>query len=121
MRREGRPSVIEVLGPAGAGKSTIIDTLRGRDPSISQEAIDSFGRNMFGSDFVFSVTRDFVKACRTPLFLQPGIDKPHPAKTSAEIAELAPNIEVQKDWRGPEFLQESIKRVRAFLERNTPQ
>jgi hypothetical protein len=61
-----------------------------------------------------------VKGCRTPLFLQPGIDKPHPAHTSAEIAALAPNIEVQKDWRGPEFLQESIRKVHAFLERNTP-
>ena len=55
-----------------------------------------------------------------PLYLQPGTDKPHPAHTSAEIAELAPNIEVQKDWRGPEFLQESIRRVHTFLARNTP-
>jgi len=75
---------------------------------------------MFGSDFVFSVTREFVKNCQTPLFLQPGIDKPHPAKTSEEIAALAPNIEVQKDWRGPIYLDESIKRVRAFLERSVP-
>jgi pimeloyl-ACP methyl ester carboxylesterase len=95
-------------------------TVRGRDPSISEETIQSFGKNMFGSDFVFSVTRDFVKACKTPLFLQPGTDKPHPAKTSEEIAALAPNIEVQKDWKGPTYLDQSIKRVRAFLERNTP-
>jgi pimeloyl-ACP methyl ester carboxylesterase len=96
------------------------ETVRGRDPSISQATIDSFGRNMFGGDFVFSVTRDFVKNCRTPLFLQPGTDKPHPAKTSEEIANLAPNLEVQKDWRGPTHLQESIKRVRAFLDKHTP-
>jgi hypothetical protein len=94
--------------------------MRARDPSIAQETIDSFGRNMFGSDFVFSVSRDFVKGCRTPLLLQPGADKPHPGPTSEEIAALAPNIEVQKDWRGPEFLDESIRRVRAFLERNQP-
>src|SRR5215217_6361820 len=50
----------------------------------------SIGGNMFGGDFVFSVTRDFVRNCRTPLYLQPGTDKPHPAHTSAEIAELAP-------------------------------
>ena len=42
------------------------------------------------------------------------------AHTSAEIAELAPNIEVQTEWRGPEFLQESIQRVHDFLARNTP-
>jgi len=96
------------------------ETVRARDPAITQETIESFGRNMFGGDFVFSVTRDFVKSCRTPLFLQPGTDKPHPSKTSEEIAALAANIEVQKDWRGPTYLQESIKRVRAFLEKNTP-
>ena len=75
---------------------------------------------MFGGDFVFSVTRDFVRNCATPFFLQPGTDKPHPAATSAEIAALAPNIEVQQDWRGPTYLEESIRRVRAFPERNTP-
>jgi pimeloyl-ACP methyl ester carboxylesterase len=96
------------------------ETVRAREPSISQQTIDSFGRNMFGSDFVFSVTRDFVKNCRTPLLLQPGTDKPHPAKTSEEIASLAPNIEVQKDWRGPAFLEESVQRVRSFLAKHTP-
>jgi hypothetical protein len=69
---------------------------------------------------VFSVPRDFVKNCATPLFLQPGTDKPHPAETSTEIAALAPDIEVQHDWRGPLHLDESIRRVRAFLERTTP-
>ena len=95
-------------------------TVRARDPSISEEAIQSFGRNMFGPDFVFSVTREFVKNCHTPMLLQPGNDKPHPAKTSEEIAALAPNLEVQRDWRGPQYLGESIGRVRAFMERHTP-
>jgi len=95
------------------------ETVRARDPSISQTTIDSFGQNMFGGDFVFSVTREFVKSCKTPMFLQPGTDKPHPAKTSEEIAALAPNIEVQKDWRAPTYLAESIKRVSAFLLKNT--
>ena len=96
------------------------ETVHARDPSVPKSAIDSFGRNMFGGDFVFSVTRDFVKGCRTPLFLQPGSDKPHPGPISDEIATLAPNIEVQKDWRGPEHLQESIERVHAFLDKHTP-
>jgi len=90
------------------------------DASLTPDIIQSFGRNMFGGDFVFSVDRDFVRSCKTPLYLQPGTDKPHPAQTSAEIAALAPNIEVQTDWRGPEHLQESIRRVKDFLVRNTP-
>ncbi|MBL8673977.1 MAG: alpha/beta fold hydrolase [Rhodospirillales bacterium] len=95
-------------------------TVQARDPSVTDAVIDSFGRNMFGGDFVFSVDRDFVRGCRTPLYLQPGVDKPHPARTSEELAALAPDIEVQTDWRGPEHLAESIRRVRAFLLRHTP-
>jgi pimeloyl-ACP methyl ester carboxylesterase len=95
-------------------------TMLARDPSITDETIQSFGQNMFGGEFVFSVSREFVKGCKTPLYLQPGTDIPHPAKTSAEIADLAPNVEVQTDWRGPTHLAESIRRVGEFLTRHTP-
>ena len=90
-----------------------------RDPSVTEDTIQKFGHNMFGTDFVFSVSREYVRRCSVPLFLQPGTDKPHPAHTSAEIEKLAPNIEVQKDWRGPTFLDESIRRVTAFLAKHT--
>ena len=49
-----------------------------------------------------------------------GLLLPHPARTSEEIAALAPDLEVQRDWRGPQYLEESIRRVRAFMERHTP-
>jgi pimeloyl-ACP methyl ester carboxylesterase len=88
------------------------------DPSVTADTIKKFGHNMFGGDFVFSVSRDFVRRCSVPLFLQPGTDKPHPAQTGAEIEKLAPNLEVQKDWRGPTFLDESIRRVKAFLSKH---
>jgi hypothetical protein len=87
---------------------------------LTPEIIRKFGHNMFGGDFVFSVSREFVRRCRTPLLLQPGGDKPHPAATSAEIARLAPNLEIQKDWRSPTHLAESIRRVGDFLTRHTP-
>jgi hypothetical protein len=95
-------------------------TMLERDPSLRPEIIQKFGHHMFGGDFVFSVSRAFVKRCPTPLFLQPGTDKPHPAATSAEIEKLAPNLEVQKDWRGPTYLAESIRRVTDFLIEHTP-
>ena len=91
-----------------------------RDPSLTPEIIQKFGHNMFRGDFVFSVGREFVRRCTTPLLLQPGTDKPHPAETSAEIARLAPNLQIQKDWRGPTHLAESIRTVTEFLTRNTP-
>jgi pimeloyl-ACP methyl ester carboxylesterase len=95
-------------------------TMLDRDPTLTAEVIQKFGHNMFGGDFVFSVSRDFVGRCRTPLFLQPGSDTPHPAATSAEIARLAPNLEIQKDWKGPEHRAEAIRRVTEFLVRHTP-
>jgi hypothetical protein len=94
--------------------------VRERDATVSEDVVRKFGHNMFGGDFVFSVSRDFVRRCSVPLFLQPGTDKPHPAETSAEIARLAPNLEVQKDWRGPTHLAESIRRIGDFLARHTP-
>jgi pimeloyl-ACP methyl ester carboxylesterase len=102
------------------GISGFVKTMLARDPSLTEDVIKKFGHNMFGGDFVFSVSRDFVKRCPTPLFLQPGIDKPHPAATSAQIEQLAPNLEVQKDWRGPTHLAESIRRVTDFLTKHTP-
>jgi pimeloyl-ACP methyl ester carboxylesterase len=95
-------------------------TMLARDPTLTPDVIQKFGHNMFGGDFVFSVSRRFVAKCATPCLLQPGTDKPHPAQTSAEIEKLAPNLEVQKDWRGPTYLQESIRRVGEFLAKHTP-
>jgi pimeloyl-ACP methyl ester carboxylesterase len=100
--------------------SDFAKTMLARDPTLTEDSIQKFGRNMFGGDFVFSVSRQFVSRCPTPLLLQPGTDTPHPAETSAEIARLAPNLEIQKDWRGPTHLAESIRRVTDFLLRHTP-
>lgn len=100
--------------------SGFAQTMLARDPTLTEDVIQSFGRNMFGADFVFSVSREVVRRCRTPLLLQPGTDTPHPAETSAEIERLAPNLEVQKDWRGPTHLAESIRRVTDFLTKHTP-
>ena len=95
--------------------------MRERDPSISEATLLAFGKNMFGPEFVFSVSREFVKGCKAPLLLQYGNDGPHPRATSDEIARLAPaGIELQENWKGPEHMAESITRVRDFLLRNTP-
>ena len=95
-------------------------TMLARDPELTEAAIRQFGQNMFGGEFVFSVSREFVRRSPTPLYLQPGTDTPHPARTSEELAQLAPNIEVQTEWRAPTHLAESIRRVREFLTRHTP-
>ena len=59
-------------------------------------------------------------AARRPSFLLPGSDTPHPAETSAELAELLPNVEVLADWRGPDHLEAQQRRVVGFLKAHTP-
>lgn len=87
---------------------------------LDKAAVDQFGRNMWDGEFVYSVSRDFVKRCQTPCLLLPGNDKPHPAVTGAELARLLPNVEVLQNWKGPDHLAEQRRRVVDFLVKHTP-
>jgi pimeloyl-ACP methyl ester carboxylesterase len=89
-------------------------------PELDEAAMRAFGRNMWGGEFVFCVSRDFVRRCPVPTMLLPGTDKAHPAATAAELAVLLPGVEVLQDWKGPEHLETQRSRVLAFLEKHTP-
>ena len=93
---------------------------RASRPALDPEALASFGRNMWGSDFVFCVDRAFARACPVPTMLLPGTDIPHPAATSAELAALLPGVEVVEAWRGPQHLAAQEAAVVDFLRRHTP-
>src|SRR4029077_5545127 len=54
-------------------------TMLERDRTLTPAVIQKFGHNMFGGDFVFSVSREFVRRCPTPLLLPPGSGKPRRA------------------------------------------
>jgi hypothetical protein len=75
---------------------------------------------MFGGEFVFSVSREFVRGCRTPLLVLPGNDAFHPTATAQEIVDLAPNAELLAGWGEPGAIPATVERVRAFLKANTP-
>jgi len=94
--------------------------IREQRREIEEHVRKNFGDNMFGGDFVFSVSREFVRECKTPLLVMPGDDPPHPAVIGEEIVELAPNAEALREWKSPEHLQAAIDRVSEFLERHTP-
>jgi pimeloyl-ACP methyl ester carboxylesterase len=93
--------------------------LKARAPDLSDSALASFRENMYGGEFVFTASRDFVAACATPMILLNGSDMYHPADISAEIARLNPRIEVVADWKTPETAPQAVKRVRAFLKRHS--
>ena len=87
---------------------------RGIDPA----ALASFRSNMFDGDFVFSVTRDFVRSCRVPLLVLPGNDEFHPRAVAEEIVDLAPDAELLDGWAGRHA--ETAERIRTFLAAHTP-
>ena len=94
--------------------------LKAQRPEVDATTLRAFREHMFGGEFVFSVSRDVVRQCRTPLLVLAGNDAFHPTATAEELAALAPNAELRLQWREPEVVRETVERVRAFLRAATP-
>ncbi len=88
-------------------------------PELDAAALDAFGQNLWNGEFVFNVSREFVRSCPTPALVLPGNDTAHPRVIGLEVTELLPNSESLVDWKGPEHIEEQRRRVVAFLEMHT--
>src|SRR5450755_2756298 len=88
-------------------------------PGIDEKLMSGFHQRMFGGDFIFSVSREFVRGCAIPMLLMPGDDVVHPASVSADLAE-APNVEVLAPWKGLARRELAMRRVREFLVAHEP-
>ena len=95
--------------------------LKPQRPDVDPEAWIAFRNRMYGGDFVFNVSREFVRTCKTPMLVLLGNDRYHPSVTSREIVELAPNAELVEHWKEPEVVEQTVERVRSFLALHTPQ
>ena len=89
-------------------------------PEADDATMVAFRERLFGGDFVFSVSRDYVRGCPVPLLVLPGDDAFHPEATAREIAALAPQAELVPTWRGPAVIDGTVRRVRDFLTAHTP-
>jgi pimeloyl-ACP methyl ester carboxylesterase len=90
-------------------------------PEFSLDALIAFGKRMFTGDFVYSVSREFVKNCRTPMIVMPGNNLDHPRIIGNEIASLAPNAELIPEWRHPaDLVPPAVARIKKFLRTHTP-
>ena len=67
-----------------------------RRPDLTMEMAEKFLTRMYRTDpdFVFTVTRDFVRQCQTPVLILPDDIPAHPYAVAMETAMLAPNAEV---------------------------
>ena len=88
-------------------------------PNIDPALLPGFHDRMFGGDFIFSVTREFVRGCAIPMLLMPGNDMVHAANCSDDLAE-APDVEVLAPWKGLDLRDMAMRRVRDFLTQHTP-
>jgi pimeloyl-ACP methyl ester carboxylesterase len=95
-----------------------------RRPDLTMETVDKFLTRMFRSnpDFVFTVTRDFVRNCQTPVLVLPDDIPAHPYAVAMESAMLAPNAEVSMfPWKEPkERIPLAVRQIRSFLKAHRP-
>ncbi len=95
-----------------------------RRPEVPPETIDKFFHSLWreNPDLLYSVSRDFIKNCHTPILVLPDDTASHPLQSSIDVASLAPNSDITVfPWREPEELrQRMIKKVRGFLKAHVP-
>jgi pimeloyl-ACP methyl ester carboxylesterase len=95
-----------------------------RRSDITMEMVEKYLTRMYRTnpDFVFTVTRDFVRNCRTPLLVLPDDVPAHPYAVAMETAMLAPNAEVSiYPWKEPkERIPLAVRQVRSFLRAHRP-
>ncbi|WP_079544086.1 alpha/beta fold hydrolase [Bradyrhizobium lablabi] len=95
-----------------------------RRPDITMEVVDKFLTRMYriNPDFVFTVTRDFVRNCQTPVLILPDDIPAHPYAVAMEAATLAPKAEVSMfPWKEPkERIPLAVRQIRSFLRAHLP-
>jgi pimeloyl-ACP methyl ester carboxylesterase len=95
-----------------------------RRPDVSRDTLEHYLHNLFAvqPDFLYSVSRDFIRTCPTPILVLPDDIPSHPLQTSIDVASLAPHAEITVyPWKEPaELKQRTIARVRRFLQAHVP-
>jgi pimeloyl-ACP methyl ester carboxylesterase len=95
-----------------------------RRPDITMDMVDKFLTKMYrtNADFVFTVTRDFVRNCQTPVLILPDDVEAHPYAVAMEAAMLAPKAELSMyPWKEPrERIPIAVRQIRSFLRAHRP-
>jgi pimeloyl-ACP methyl ester carboxylesterase len=95
-----------------------------RRPDVTMETVDRFLTRMYRTnpDFVFTVTREFVRSCQTPVLILPDDIPAHPYAVAMEAAMLAPKSEVSLyPWKEPkERIPLAVRHIRSFLRAHRP-
>jgi len=108
----------------GAFWTTWGPMINAKRPEISLQTADQFVIRMFETnpDFVFTVTRDFVRGCQNPVLIMPDDVPPHPYAPAMECVMLAPNAETSIfPWKEPkERIPLAVRQIHSFLKAHQP-
>jgi pimeloyl-ACP methyl ester carboxylesterase len=95
-----------------------------RRPDITMDMVEKFLTKMYRTnpDFVWTVSRDFVRSCQTPVLILPDDIPAHPLAVAMEAAMLAPKSEVSMyPWKEPkERIPLAVRQIRSFLRAHRP-
>jgi hypothetical protein len=96
-----------------------------RRPDITMAMVDTFLTNMYTgarADFVYTVTRDFVRNCQTPVLVLPDDVPGHPYAVAMETVRLAPNAQVSLyPWKDTaDKIPLAVRHIRTFLRAHQP-
>ncbi|MBI3327665.1 MAG: hypothetical protein HYZ81_13320, partial [Nitrospinae bacterium] len=95
-----------------------------RRPDITMAMVEAFLTNMYRAraDFVYTVTREFVRTCHTPILVLPDDVPAHPYAVAMETVHLAPNAQVSLyPWKDTQDkIPLAVRHIRTFLRAHQP-
>ncbi len=94
--------------------------LQAAHPEANEATWEAFKQAMYGGEFLFNVSREFVARCATPLLVLLGNDLYHPEATSREVVALAPHATLIERWKEPEHQAAAKAAIEQFLAAHTP-
>jgi hypothetical protein len=107
-----------------SGRDVWAPELLARRPDLTMATIEAYLHNLYRArpDFVYSVSREFARSCKTPMLVLPDDTPSHPMQASVDVAALAPRAEsTVYPWREPpELKARTIDQVREFLRAHKP-
>ena len=109
---------------SGAFWMSWVPAITAKRSEITMQTADQFVTRMFETnpDFVFTVTRDFVRSCQNPILVLPDDVPAHPYDVAMECAMLSPQSEASMfPWKQPkERIPLAVRQIHSFLKAHQP-
>ena len=106
------------------GINTWMPAILEKRPDLSADDVSQYCYNLFRNpaDFVYSVSRDFVRSCDKPILVLPDDTPAHSYDVAMEVAQIAPKAELSMyPWKEPrDLIPAAVEQILAFLKKCEP-